>query len=76
MLIGIILGVIGSVISLFSLKCFKMGNTEDLTKAKMTLTAGIMFAIAGKKKKPKTKQKTRHLHMDGYLFITSRLSAY
>ncbi|XP_060754210.1 claudin-18 [Neoarius graeffei] len=47
MLIGIILGVIGSVISLFSLKCFKMGNTEDLTKAKMTLTAGIMFAIAG-----------------------------
>ncbi|KAI5623698.1 claudin-18 [Silurus asotus] len=47
MVIGIILGVIASVISLFSLKCFKIGSTEDSTKAKMTLTAGIMFVIAG-----------------------------
>ncbi|KAK3560272.1 hypothetical protein QTP86_004200 [Hemibagrus guttatus] len=47
MIVGVILGLIGSVISLFSLKCFKMGNTEDSTKAKMTLTAGIMFVISG-----------------------------
>lgn len=47
MVVGIVLGVIATVISLFSLKCFKMGSTEDSTKAKMTLTAGIMFIIAG-----------------------------
>ncbi|XP_027006415.2 claudin-18 [Tachysurus fulvidraco] len=47
MIVGIILGLIASVISLFSLKCFKAGNTEDSTKAKMTLTAGIMFVLAG-----------------------------
>lgn len=48
MIVGIILGLISSVISLFSLKCIKMGNSEDSTKAKMTLTAGVMFLIAGK----------------------------
>ncbi|KAG7321559.1 hypothetical protein KOW79_014417 [Hemibagrus wyckioides] len=47
MIVGVLLGLIGSVISLFSLKCFKMGSTEDSTKAKMTLTAGIMFVISG-----------------------------
>ncbi|XP_072547319.1 claudin-18 [Salminus brasiliensis] len=47
MVIGVVLGLIASTISLFSLKCFKMGNTEDSTKAKMTLTAGIMFVVAG-----------------------------
>ncbi|TSQ69525.1 Claudin-18 [Bagarius yarrelli] len=49
MIVGVILGLIGSVISLFSLKCFKMGNAEDSTKAKMTLTAGIMFVIADRR---------------------------
>ncbi|NP_001316217.1 claudin 18 [Ictalurus punctatus] len=47
MIVSVILGIIAGVISLFSLKCFKMGSTEDSTKAKMTLTAGIMFIIAG-----------------------------
>ncbi|KAG9264747.1 claudin-18-like [Astyanax mexicanus] len=47
MVIGVVLGLIATLISLFSLKCFKMGNTEVSTKAKMTLTAGIMFVTAG-----------------------------
>ncbi|XP_066497255.1 claudin-18 [Hoplias malabaricus] len=47
MVVGIVMGVIATGISLFSLKCFKIGSTEDTTKAKMTLTAGIMFLIAG-----------------------------
>ncbi|XP_076832372.1 claudin-18 isoform X2 [Brachyhypopomus gauderio] len=47
MIIAVVMGLISAGISFFSLKCFKMGNTEDSSKAKMTLTAGIMFAIAG-----------------------------
>lgn len=53
MIVSVILGIIAGVISLFSLKCFKMGSTEDSTKAKMTLTAGIMFIIAGKQQQRK-----------------------
>ncbi|XP_017561785.1 claudin-18 [Pygocentrus nattereri] len=47
MVISVVLGVIGTGISVFSLKCFKVGSTETSTKAKMTLTAGIMFLITG-----------------------------
>ncbi|XP_026882749.2 claudin-18 [Electrophorus electricus] len=47
MIIAVVMGVLATGISLFSLKCFKIGNTEDSSKAKMTLTAGIMFIIAG-----------------------------
>ncbi|XP_062873102.1 claudin-18 [Trichomycterus rosablanca] len=47
MVVGSVLGVAAAVISLFSLKCLKIGSAEESTKAKMTLTAGIMFAIAG-----------------------------
>ena len=48
MIVGVVLGVIGTIISVFSLKCLKIGSMEDSSKAKMTLTAGIMFIIAGK----------------------------
>lgn len=47
MIVGIVLGAIGCLIAIFSLKCLKMGNMEDNLKATMTLTAGIMFVIAG-----------------------------
>ncbi|KAM6948755.1 claudin-18 [Aplochiton taeniatus] len=47
MIVGVVLSVIGTVISVFSLKCLKMGSTEDSSKAKMSLTAGIMFLVAG-----------------------------
>ncbi|XP_024291001.1 claudin-18-like [Oncorhynchus tshawytscha] len=45
--VGIVLGVIGAMIALFSLNCYKMGSMEDSCKAKMTLTAGVTFIIAG-----------------------------
>uniref|UniRef100_A0A8C7I261 Uncharacterized protein n=1 Tax=Oncorhynchus kisutch TaxID=8019 RepID=A0A8C7I261_ONCKI len=44
--VGIVLGVIGAMIALFSLNCYKMGSMEDSSKAKMTLTAGVTFIIA------------------------------
>ncbi|XP_059197155.1 claudin-18-like [Centropristis striata] len=47
MIVGIILGAIGCLITIFALKCLKMGNMEDNIKATMTLTAGIMLLIAG-----------------------------
>ncbi|KAG7513963.1 claudin-18-like isoform X1 [Solea senegalensis] len=47
MIVGIILAAIGCLIGIFSLKCLKMGNMEDKMKAIMTLTAGIMFLVAG-----------------------------
>uniref|UniRef100_A0A4W5NRL5 Claudin n=1 Tax=Hucho hucho TaxID=62062 RepID=A0A4W5NRL5_9TELE len=47
MIAGIVLGVFGAMIALFSLMCCKMGSMEDSSKAKMTLTAGVMFIIAG-----------------------------
>ncbi|KAK6310425.1 hypothetical protein J4Q44_G00184800 [Coregonus suidteri] len=47
MIVGIVLGVIGAMIALFFLKCLKMGIMEDSSKAKMTLSAGVMFIIAG-----------------------------
>ncbi|KAK7888781.1 hypothetical protein WMY93_024341 [Mugilogobius chulae] len=47
MIVGLILGAIGTLIAIFALKCLKMGNMEDNIKAIMTLTAGIMEILAG-----------------------------
>ncbi|XP_063323358.1 claudin-18-like [Pelmatolapia mariae] len=47
MIVGIVLGAIGLLIAIFSLKCLKMGNMEDNIKATMTLSAGIMLLLAG-----------------------------
>ncbi|XP_034737060.1 claudin-18-like [Etheostoma cragini] len=47
MIVGIVLGAIGCLIAIFSMKCLKMGNMEDNIKATMTLTSGIMFLLAG-----------------------------
>ncbi|KAA0713077.1 Claudin-18 [Triplophysa tibetana] len=47
MIVGIVLGVIATMIGIFALKCLKIGNMEDNVKATMTLTTGIMFALAG-----------------------------
>ncbi|KAF7655860.1 hypothetical protein LDENG_00048890 [Lucifuga dentata] len=47
MIVGIVLGAIGCLIAIFALKCLKMGNMEDNIKATMTLTAGILFVLAG-----------------------------
>ncbi|XP_032380999.1 claudin-18 isoform X1 [Etheostoma spectabile] len=47
MIVGIVIGAIGCLIAIFSMKCLKMGNMEDNIKATMTLTSGIMFLLAG-----------------------------
>uniref|UniRef100_A0A3B3ZDA2 Claudin n=1 Tax=Periophthalmus magnuspinnatus TaxID=409849 RepID=A0A3B3ZDA2_9GOBI len=47
MIVGMILGAIGSLVAIFALKCLKMGNMENNIKATMTLTAGIMDILAG-----------------------------
>ncbi|XP_004712180.1 claudin-18 [Echinops telfairi] len=47
MIVGIVLGAIGLLVSIFALKCIRIGNMEDSAKANMTLTSGIMFIISG-----------------------------
>ncbi|CAM4600196.1 claudin-18 [Lepidochelys kempii] len=47
MIVGIVLGAIGLLVSIFALKCIRIGNMEDSAKANMTLTSGIMFIVAG-----------------------------
>ncbi|XP_036410722.1 claudin-18-like [Megalops cyprinoides] len=47
MIVGIVIGTIGILIAIFALKCIRMGAMEDTAKANMTLTSGIMFALAG-----------------------------
>lgn len=47
MVVGIVLGAIGLLVSIFALKCIRIGNMEDSAKANMTLTSGIMFIISG-----------------------------
>lgn len=47
MIVSLVLGGIALLISIFALKCLKMGNMEGNIKAIMTLTAGIMHILAG-----------------------------
>ncbi|KAM8727363.1 claudin-18 [Acanthopagrus schlegelii] len=47
MIVGVVLSVLATFISVFSLTCLTMNSMADSTKAKMSLTAGIMFIIAG-----------------------------
>ncbi|KAL3988259.1 growth factor receptor-binding protein 2 [Sarotherodon galilaeus] len=47
MIVGVVLSVLGALISVFSLSCLTMNKMADSAKAKMSLTAGIMFVIAG-----------------------------
>uniref|UniRef100_A0A8C5MBQ7 Claudin n=1 Tax=Leptobrachium leishanense TaxID=445787 RepID=A0A8C5MBQ7_9ANUR len=47
MIVGIVLGAIGLLISIFALKCIRIGSMDDPAKAKITLTSGIMFIVAG-----------------------------
>uniref|UniRef100_A0A3B4UA07 Claudin n=1 Tax=Seriola dumerili TaxID=41447 RepID=A0A3B4UA07_SERDU len=46
MIVGVVLSVLGAVIAVFSLTCLTMNSMEETTKAKMSLTAGIMFIIS------------------------------
>ena len=48
MIVGIILGAISLLVSIFALKCIHIGSMENSAKAKMTLTSGVMFIISGK----------------------------
>lgn len=45
MIIGVLLSVLGTMASLFSLV---LGSLEDSTRARMCLTAGVAIIIAGR----------------------------
>lgn len=48
MVVGIVLGAFGILVSIFALKCIRIGSMEDSAKANMTLTSGVIFIISGK----------------------------
>ncbi|KAJ3595010.1 hypothetical protein NHX12_004315 [Muraenolepis orangiensis] len=47
MIVGVVLSVLGAIVSLLSQKCLTMNSMSDSSKAKMSLIAGIMFIVAG-----------------------------
>jgi len=51
MVVAILASVIAVFIGFFCLKCLKMRSMALSTKAKLILSAGIIFIIAGKQKR-------------------------
>ncbi|XP_040283800.1 claudin-15-like isoform X2 [Bufo bufo] len=47
MIISLILGLFGCIISLFGLKCTKFGSNNEHTKGKIALSGGLIFILAG-----------------------------
>ncbi|MEE6500936.1 hypothetical protein FKM82_003996 [Ascaphus truei] len=47
MIIALILGLLSVGLSLFGLKCIKVGSNDGSTKGKIALTGGLMFILAG-----------------------------
>ncbi|KAL2097936.1 hypothetical protein ACEWY4_007143 [Coilia grayii] len=47
MVIALVLGLISTVMSVMGLKCIKLGSTTEQGKAKIAVTGGILFILAG-----------------------------
>ncbi|XP_018587620.1 claudin-7-like [Scleropages formosus] len=47
MIISLILGMFGVIVSLLGMKCVKVGNTSDQVKAKIAIIGGILFLLSG-----------------------------
>ncbi|CAH2246631.1 claudin-19-like isoform X1 [Pelobates cultripes] len=47
MIISIILGLIACILSLFGLKCIKVGSSDEYAKGKIALGGGLIFITAG-----------------------------
>nr|AFK11299.1 claudin-10A-like protein [Callorhinchus milii] len=47
MIISIILGVLGTLMALFGLKCTNIGATDETKKGKIALSGGLVYLFAG-----------------------------
>lgn len=47
MIISLLLGLGSLIVSLLGLKCIKIGSTTDQSKAKITITGGILSILCG-----------------------------
>ncbi|XP_007885328.1 claudin-18 isoform X1 [Callorhinchus milii] len=47
MIISIILGVLGTLMALFGLKCTNIGATDETKKGKIALSGGLVYVFAG-----------------------------
>uniref|UniRef100_H3A5I2 Claudin 18 n=1 Tax=Latimeria chalumnae TaxID=7897 RepID=H3A5I2_LATCH len=47
MIVGLVLGAVSALVSIFAMKCIRIGNMDNSAKAKLTLVSGIIFIVAG-----------------------------
>lgn len=47
MIISLLLGLVSMIVSLLGLKCIKIGSATEQTKAKIAVTGGGIFILAG-----------------------------
>ncbi|XP_066509040.1 claudin-15-like [Hoplias malabaricus] len=47
MIVSMILGLASMIVSILGLKCIRIGSSNDQTKAKVAVTGGILFILAG-----------------------------
>ncbi|XP_078522572.1 claudin-7-like isoform X2 [Lissotriton helveticus] len=47
MIIALVLGLLAMVVSLFGLRCTKVGSSDENTKGKMALAGGVVFILGG-----------------------------
>lgn len=47
MIIALLLGLVSAIVSVFGLKCTKIGRTTDQTKGKIALTGGCLLILSG-----------------------------
>ncbi|XP_069474349.1 claudin-15-like isoform X2 [Ambystoma mexicanum] len=47
MIIALVLGLLAMVLSLFGLRCTKVGSNDEYTKGKIALSGGLVFILGG-----------------------------
>lgn len=47
MVVSVLLGFIGIIVSVVGMKCTKVGDNNPATKTRIAVTGGILFLLAG-----------------------------
>ncbi|XP_078499118.1 claudin-19 [Lissotriton helveticus] len=47
MVVAVLLGFVGMIISIMGMKCTKVGDNSPITKSRIAISGGVMFLLAG-----------------------------
>ncbi|XP_069096361.1 claudin-19 isoform X2 [Pleurodeles waltl] len=47
MVVAVLLGFVGMIISVMGMKCTKVGDNNPITKSRIAISGGVMFLLAG-----------------------------